>query len=123
MTRFQKEITGAFGAFWQHNAESEARAAVELASGATTVDETGAISWKSNGRYLPDDFCEKLEWAGFPFSREATAYARSAQVDAELAEYRRNYRGPSAAEVDEMRAAFGEGATVVDVLSGATIQL
>lgn len=123
MTRFQQEISGLLGAYWQLNAEKELKAAVESATKDATVDENGAIAWKSNGRYLMDDFCEKLEFAGFPFSREATKAAREAQVEKELAEYRKNYRTPSAAELDEMRSAFGEGATVVDVLTGVKIQL
>lgn len=123
MTRFRKEITGQLGAFWQQNAEKEVQAAVESATKDATVDENGAIAWKSNGSYLMDDFCEKLEFAGFPFSREATKAARDAQVAAELAEYRKNYRGPSAAEMDEMRNTFGEGTTVVDVLAGVKICL
>ena len=123
MTRFQKEITGQLGAYWQQNAEKEVQVAVEHAAEAAIVDENGAISWKSNGSYLMDDYCEKLEYAGFPFSREATRAARDAQVEQELAEYRKNYRGPSAEELREMRRTFGEGATVVDIISGATIQL
>lgn len=123
MTRFQQEITGLLGAYWQQNAEKELKAAVESAARDATVDENGAISWKSNGSYLMDDFCEKLEFAGFPFSRETTKAARDAQVAAELAEYRKNYRGPSAAEMDEMRSTFGEGTTVVDVLAGVKIRL
>lgn len=123
MTRFQKEISGQLGAFWQQNAEKEVKAAVEHAAEAATVDENGAISWKSNGSYLQDDYCEKLEHAGYDFSREATRAARQAQVETELADYRRNRRGPSAAERMEMQAAFGKGAKVVDVLSGDTIQL
>ena len=123
MTRFEKEINGLLGAYWMQNAEKEAKAAAEHAAEAAIVDEHGAISWKSNGRYLPDDYCEKLEYTGYPFSREATAAARQAQVAEELTEYRRNYREPSAAERDEMRATFGEGATVIDVLAGVTIQL
>jgi hypothetical protein len=123
MTRFQQEISGQLGAYWQQSAEKEVAAAVAQAVKETTVDETGAISWKSNGSYMMDDFCEKLEFAGFPFSREATRYAREVQVHEELTEYRKNYRGPSASEMDEMRKAFGEGATVVDVISGATVQL
>ena len=123
MTRFQKEITGQLGAYWQQSAEKEMHAAVEQANRDATVDENGAIAWKSNGRYLMDDFCEKLEYAGFPFSREATRTARDAQVTEDLAEYRKNYRSPSAAELDEMRNAFGEGATVVDVLAGVKICL
>lgn len=123
MTRFQKEIAGLLGAFWQQNAEKEVAAAVESAAKDANVDENGAISWKSNGSYLMDDFCEKLEFAGFPFSREATKAAREAQVAEELAEYRKNYKGPTEAELEEMRSTFGEGATVVDVLAGAEIHL
>lgn len=123
MTRFQKEISGQIGAYWQQSAEKEVLAAVEKANRDANVDENGAISWKSNGRYLMDDFCEMLEFAGFPFSREATKAAREAQVSKELAEYRENYRSPSAAELDEMRITFGEGATVVDIISGETIHL
>ena len=63
MTRFRKEITGQLGAFWQQNAEKEVQAAVESATKDATVDENGAIAWKSNGSYLMDDFCEKLEMA------------------------------------------------------------
>lgn len=123
MTRFEQEISGLLGAYWMQNAEKEAKAAAEHATQAAIIDETGAISWKSNGRYLPDDYCEKLEYTGYPFSREATAAARQAQVAEELAEYRRNYRGPSDADLEEMRAAFGEGTKVIDVLAGVTIQL
>ncbi len=123
MTRFQQEITGLLGAYWQQNAEKELKAAVESAARDATVDENGAISWKSNGGYLMDDFCEKLEFAGFPFSREATRAARDAQVAEELAEYRRNYKGPTEVELEEMRSTFGEGTTVVDVLAGVKIHL
>ena len=123
MTRFQKEISGLLGAYWKMSAEKEVIAAVESATREAAVDENGAISWRSNGRYLPDDYCEKLEFAGYPFSREATKAAREAQVSQELAEYRRNYCGPSAAEMDEMRAAFGEGTTVVNVLTGQKVRL
>jgi len=123
MTRFQQEITGLLGAYWQQNAEKELKAAVESAARDATVDENGAISWKSNGSYLMDDFCEKLEFAGFHFSREATRAARDAQVAKELTEYRRNYKGPTEAELEEMRSTFGEGTTVVDVLAGVKIHL
>lgn len=123
MTRFEKEITGQLGAYWQQSAEKDVQEAVKHANEAATVDENGAISWKSNGSYLMDDFCEKLEFAGYPFSREATREARETQVAAELAEYRKNRRAPSAEELREMRKAFGAGTTVVDVLSGETIQL
>ena len=123
MTRFEAEISGQLGAYWQQSAEKEVQEAVKHAAEAATVNEDGAIAWKTNGRYLPDDYCEKLEFAGFPFSREATRAARDAQVAKELAEYRRSYKGPTAADLEEMRKAFGEGTTVVNVITGDRIRI
>lgn len=118
MTRFEREISGSLGAFWKKNAEEEVKKAVVQAEKDATVEADGAIKWNSNGRYLMDDFCEKLEYADYDFSREATAKKRDAQNEESLAEYRRNYKGLSAEELAEARAAFGEGTTVVNVLTG-----
>lgn len=123
MTRFQQEISGHLGEYWKKEAEKEVNRSVEYADLNATVDENGAISWKSNGSYLMDDFCEKLEYAGYNFSREATKNARQLQVARELDQYRKNWKEPSAEEKEEMRATFGEGTIVVDVLSGRKIQL
>lgn len=95
MTRFEREISGSLGEFWKKNAEEEVRKAVAQADTQATVDADGAIKWNSNGRYLMDDFCEKLEYAGYAFDREATARKREAQNEESLAEYRRNARGLS----------------------------
>lgn len=118
MTRFEREISGSLGAFWKKNAEEEVKKAVAQAEKDATVEADGAIKWNSNGRYLMDDFCEKLEYAGYDFSRDATAKKRDAQNEESLAEYRRNYKGLSAEELAEARAAFGGGTTVVNVLTG-----
>ena len=123
MTRFEREISGSLGAFWKKNAEEEVRKAVAQADTQATVDTDGAIRWKSNGRYLMDDFCEKLEYAGYAFSREATAAKRDVQNAESLAEYRRNDKGFSREELAEARAAFGEGTTVVNVLTGKKTKL
>lgn len=123
MTRFEREISSSLGAFWKKNAEEEVRKAVVQADTQATVDADGAIRWESNGRYLMDDFCEKLEYAGYDFSREATARKREAQVEESLAQYRRNDRGLSGEELAEARAAFGGGTTVVDVLTGKKTRL
>ncbi len=88
-----------------------------------TVEADGAIKWNSNGRYLMDDFCEKLEYAGYAFSREATARKREAQNAESLAEYRRNDKGLAGEALAEARAAFGEGTTVVNVLTGKKTRL
>lgn len=118
MTRFEREISGDLGAFWKKNAEEEVKKAVAQADTQATVEADGAIKWNSNGRYLMDDFCEKLEYAGYAFSREATAKKCKAQNEESLAAYRRNHNGLGAKELAEARAAFGKGTTVVNVLTG-----
>ena len=123
MTRFEREISGSLGEFWKKNAEEEVRKAVAQAETQATVDADGAIRWESNGRYLMDDFCEKLEYAGYAFDREATARKRDAQNEESLAQYRRNDRGLSGEALAEARAAFGEGAMVVNVLTGRKTRL
>ncbi len=123
MTRFEREISGSLGAFWKKNAEEEVKKAVAQAEKDATVEADGAICWSRNGRYLMDDFCEKLEYAGYPFSRKATADKREAQVEEELAQYRKNHKGFSQKELDEAKAAFGEGTTVVNVLTGEKTKL
>lgn len=90
MTRFEREINGSLGDFWKRNAQEEVKKAAAKADADATVEADGAIKWNSNGRYLMDDFCEKLEYAGYPFSREATARKRDSQNEESLAEYRRN---------------------------------
>lgn len=118
MTRFEREISGSLGAFWKKKAEEEVRKAVAQADAQATIDADGAIRWNSNGRYLMDDFCEKLEYAGYAFSREATVAKRDVQNAESLAEYRRNDKGFSREELAEARVAFEEGTTVVNVLTG-----
>lgn len=123
MTRFEMENSGRLGDFWKRNAEEEVKKAVAKADADAAVEADGAIKWNSNGRYLMDDFCEKLEYAGYPFSREATARKRDVQNEESIAEYRRNYKGLSGEELAEARAAFGEGTTVVNVLTGERTRL
>lgn len=123
MTRFEREISGSLGAFWKKNAEDDVRKAVAQADSQATVEADGAIKWNSNGRYLMDDFCEKLEYAGYGFSREATAKKRDAQNAESLAEYRKNDKGLTGEELAGARAAFGEGTTIVDVLTGKKTRL
>ena len=123
MTRFEREISGSLGAFWKKNAEEEVRKAVAEAETKATVESDGAIRWNSNGWYLMDDFCEKLEYAGYSFSRRATAKKREAEDAESLARYRESHTGMGAEEIAEARAAFGAGTTVVNVLTGEKFKL
>ena len=113
----------ALAVHWAGGRYPQAKKAVAQADEKATVEADGAIKWNSNGRYLMDDFCEKLEYAGYPFSREATAKKRDAQNEESIAEYRRNHRGLSGEALAEARAAFGEGTTVVNILTGERTKL
>ena len=123
MTRFYQEITGILGDYWKKDATKRVQDYVEEAEMKSDVDSNGAIRWKNNGNYLMDDYCEVLEYAGYPFSREATKAARDAQVAEQLAAYRANPPMMTDEYIAEMRAAFGSGTSVVDVISGKQIIL
>ena len=124
MTRFERELSGELGAFWKKNAEQEiAKMQERVDNDEIRTNTQGGAFWNSNGNYLPADCAEILSHTDFPFSLEETARAREAQTAAFLESYRKNYKGPSAEERAEMKAAFGEGATVVDIISGERIRL
>lgn len=123
-TRFEKELSGMLGEFWKKDAERRIADMEERAyNGEIALDDDAAAYWTSNGRYLPSECVEVLRHTGFFFDAEATDRARDEQVSAELASYRQTRREPSFEEMMEMRAAFGAGTTVVDVLTGQTYNL
>jgi len=119
MTRFMRELQGDFGPFWTENVRKEIAKMQERADNdEIRTNANGAAFWNSNGRYLPQDCAEMLSFTTFPFSLEETNRAREAQNAAFLEDYRKSYTGPSEEEKAEMRAAFGTGATVVNVITG-----
>ena len=123
MTRFQRELSGELGAYWQRQAEAElAKVKADLDSGAITIDEAG-VARNCIGRALMDDLLEKLVLVTDKADSAATRAARAAEVKADLESYRAARKAPSAEELAEMRAAFGEGAKVLDIITGEEIQL
>lgn len=135
MTRFEMEINGIIDAqiaeregepnnhFWENNAKQEVALAVAHADRDATVDENGAIRWKSNGHYIPDDFCEKLEWGGYNFSREATRKAREEEEAKFFEKMRGTKRVRSEEEMAELRANFPKGTVIVDVITGEMLTI
>jgi len=123
MSRFKQEISGQLGEFWMKHAKAEVERLVEQAKTNATVEEDGAIRWNSSGNYIPDDCCEKLEYAGFDFSREATRVKREQQTEEFLVRYKAMEKEPSVEEIAEMRATFGAGTVVENLLTGRKIQL
>lgn len=85
----------------------------------------GVVRWTSNNRVMPKDCREILAHSAYRdlFDEEASRAAEDAETAASLEAYRKNYQGPSEEEKAEMRAAFGTGSTVVDIITGERIRL
>ena len=123
MTRFERELSGALGAYWKNSAEKELEEIrKDLAEGKITIDENG-VARNCIGRVLMSDMLEKLTYVTDEVDEEATKAARDEEVTRSLAEYRRNAKPASEEELSEMRAAFGEGQTIVNILTGEKITL
>ena len=123
MTRFERELSGALGTYWKARAEKELeKIRKELEQGLITIDENG-VARNRIGRVLMSDMLEKLTYITDEVDAEATAAARAEEVQRSLAAYRANAKPASEEEKNEMRAAFGEGQTVVDILTGERITL
>lgn len=86
-------------------------------------DEHGVYRWKSNDRVPFDDMLEC--WNLDEETLQKCKDARDADNAAFFAEYRERMKDyePSDEERFEMRAAFGEGAEVVNVITGKRIKL
>lgn len=123
MTRFMRELSGELGEWWKKGAEKElAKVQAKLDAGEITIDEYG-VARNCIGRVLMSDMLEKVALLTDKVSVEATTVAREVEVAEEIREYKANRRPPSDEELFEMRAAYGSGATVVDVLTGEEIHL
>lgn len=91
--------------------------AIKLRTEATITD--GVIRWDSNGAVPPGDCLALAAHIGLPVDLAACKAASDRETAAFLADYRKRNRGPVSAEQRaEMRAAFGPGATVVNVVTG-----
>jgi hypothetical protein len=81
--------------------------------------------WKSNNQIPPKDILEFWAYCGHPFDFEQAEIARELETDRFLEEYRARMANhvPSGEELYEMRAAFGPGETVVNVITGQVTKL
>lgn len=123
MTRFERELSGALGAYWKNSAEKELEEIrKDLEAGKITIDENG-VARNCIGRVLMSDMLEKLTYVTDEVDTEATKAARDEEVTRSLADYRRNAKPASEEEISEMRAAFGEDQTIVNILTGERITL
>lgn len=123
MTRFEKELSGALGEYWKKEAERELdNIRKDLDEGRITIDEFGVVR-NCVGRALQNDMLEKVMMVSYRVNAEATRKECEKEAMASFETYRANYTGPSEEELFEMRAAYGKGTTVVDVITGKKIKL
>ena len=97
----------------------------------------GAMKWKSNGAYLPEDCAEAVAFIDLSkaneeqracvlnASVERTAKKRDKQNEDFLEAYRKRNENRELSDEErfEMECAFGKGTTVVNVITGRTIVL
>ncbi len=125
MTRFMLEYSGELGDFWKKHAEKEVeKVRNELENGEITIDENG-IARNSIGRVLMDDLAEIVSIVTDRINFESTRAAYDDETGKIIEVYKasRMNKGYSEEEKAEMRAAFGEGAVVVNILTGQKIIL
>mgnify|MGYP001058442851 CR=1 FL=1 len=94
--------------------------------GRAHIDDDGVVRWNSNNNVPFDDMLYDFMSIGVIGPKTAARSEEARHVDNErfFEEYRRNQPAqPSEEELFEMRAAFGEGTEVVDVISGRRVRL
>lgn len=121
MTRFEMELSGKLGDFWKRHAEQKiADMQKQADNGEILLDGNCAAYWERSGHYLPSECVEILSHCVFFFDAEATLKAEQEENEKWLAEYRSTRHELSWEAQMEMRNAFGEGTTVIDIISGET---
>lgn len=108
-------------------ASSAEDAITSVTDGSLVIGEDGVGRWTSNGRAIPADAAAKIAAfaprAAAGMDLLATERAERAETAAFLAAYRANPPQPTAEQLFEMRAAFGEGTDVVNVITGQRYQV
>ena len=97
------------------------RLAQQLRNEATITK--GVLRWNSNNQVPFPDCIALAAHIGLPVDVAASNAARDADTDAFLTAYRKRPRRVSSEERAEMRAAFGRGAKVVNVITGRVTRL
>lgn len=122
-SRFMQELSGDLGDYWKKHAEEELKQVKQdYLTGEITIDESG-VARNCIGRALMSDMLEKLALVTSYVDVEATLAVREEEVNAAVAEYTRNYKGPFKEELAEMRSEFGSNQKIVNLLTGQTICL
>ena len=85
----------------------------------------GVVRWKSNNNVPPKEVLELWDYLNKDFSFNASMHAQENDTREFIKQYKKQQRNKtySEEELHEMKSAFGEGTTVVDIITGETIKL
>lgn len=125
MTRFDRELRGEFGEYWKKEAiEFLHKIEEEVFTGKITIDASG-VARNCIGRVVMDDVANALDYIfqDGSFRWDKTIEVREVEDRKYIEEYLVQDRESSEEELLEMKATFGEGSKVVDIISGKEIQL
>lgn len=125
MTRFDRELKGEYGEFWKKKATQYLhKIEEEVSKGEITIDKEG-VARNCIGRVVVDEVANALDYIiqDGSFSWDKTIEARNKENEEFLKEYASREPHYSSEEIAEMKAAFGQGTKVVNVLTGREIQL
>lgn len=116
----QNRLNGLLGDWWQKEQMKEIeKVRQDIAEGRITFKD--GVAYNCIGRVIMNDLAEVVEYINPEgFSRDATRVARYVEVDREIEEYLRNSPKTTEEDLIEMRAAFGPGEKVVNILTGET---
>lgn len=129
MTRLQRELNGELGSYWKKDAEERvARVAREFEEGKITVDEEYVLR-NCIGRVVTSEI-QELVFVGVEFKMDEYELIYDRTNDARVEEtrkaievYKASRKDYSEEEMFEMRAAFGKGTKVVNILTGKEVIL
>lgn len=129
MTRLQRELNGELGSFWKKDAEKRvAKVAKEFEEGKITVDENYVLR-NCIGRVVTKEI-QELVFVGVEFKMDEyeliydrTNDAREEETRKAIEVYKASQREYTDEDLFEMRAAFGKGTKVVNLLTGREVIL
>lgn len=87
--------------------------------------ENGIARWDTNNRVINNDSAEFAKYLGYEIDLEKMNEIRKKETNAFLSNYKKQMKNHvrSEEEIFEMRAAFGVGSTIIDVITGEKIKL
>lgn len=91
----------------------------------TYKDSNYVLRWKSNDRVPPQEVLDFWKYIGKRFNMSKSITARNRESKRSIEQYKKSMRNHkySEEELSEMRAVYGKGEVIVDIITGEKIKL